>query len=251
MFHSLTRIRYLAIRVMVAATLVVPAGAHASVAPSTRDFMRVLDARLQRAKPRDVFQRTIVFAEVRAGEPEGNVYPFTVTATIHDYNPGWPPNHYFGKTCLTRIASTRYTMQSDRLGQWMVETKANTPAAVCIDNPTEGSSAFPLDSIRGTRVGMSAPLPTPMTKKHVNVTLRIGDYACTDVVGRLAAGMKFRLNPDKSYTDLDGGRRGNYLFDPTSATLTFRGGFLDKMGGPSVGGMSSFRISPTLTCAPW
>jgi hypothetical protein len=249
MFHSATRNRWLAL--VAAAILVVPVRAEASVPPSTKDFMRVLDAKIQRAKPREVFQRTIVFADVSAGEVEGEVYSFIVTATIHDYNPGWPPDHYYGKTCITRIVRTRYRMLRDRLGEWTVETNADTPPSVCTDNPMEDKSAFPLDSLRGTRVGTSAPLPALMTKKQVNVSLRIGEYACTGPGGRIASQMNFRLNPDKTYTDLEGARGGTYVFDALSATLKFRGGFLDKMGGPSVESLSVFRISPTLTCAPW
>ncbi len=251
MSHLRTRNRCLALILVAAAILVVPALAHASTVPSAKDFMRVLDARIQRAKPREVFQRTVVFADVSAGAPEATVYPFTVTATIHDYNPGWPPDHYYGRTCITRIVRTRYNMLRDRLGEWTVETSAVTPQPVCTDNPTEGKSAFPLDSLRGTRVGTSLPLPVLMTKKRVNVTLRIGDYACTGPGGRISLQMRFRLNPDKSYSDLEGARGGTYVFEALSATLRFRGGFLDKMGGPSVDGLSVFRISPTLTCALW
>ncbi|MDB4890061.1 MAG: hypothetical protein JWL61_1916 [Gemmatimonadetes bacterium] len=251
MFHIRVRNRCIASGMMAAVMLVVPARAHASVAPSTKDFMRALDARIQRAKPREVFQRTIVFADVSAGEAEGKVFPFTVTATIHDYNPGWPPDHYYGRTCVTRIVRTRYTMLRDRLGEWTVETKADTPQPICTDNPTEGTSAFPLDSLRGTRVGTSTPLPALMTKRQVNVTLRLGDYACTGPGGRIVPEMKFRLNPDKTYTDLDGTRGGTYVFDGFSGTLKFRGGFLDKKGGPSVESLSVFLVTPTLTCAPW
>lgn len=237
---------------MVAAVvLVVPAHARAQAVPSTRNFMRVLDAQIQQTKPRDIFKRTLVFADVSAGEPEGKIYPFTTTATIHDYNPGWPPEHYYGRTCITRIVRTRYNMLRDRIGEWKVEMKAESPQPVCTDNPTEGRSAFPLDSLGGTRVGTSLPLPELMTKNQVNINLRLGEYACVWPGGRMASQMRFRLNRDKTYTDLDGVRAGTYTFEPLSATLTFKGGFLDKMGGKSVGGISAFAISPTLTCSPW
>jgi hypothetical protein len=251
MHRSPTRNRCLALGMVATVVLVMPVHAHAFAAPSARDFMRVLDARIQRAKPRDVFQRTIVFGDVSAGAAEGRIYPFTVTATVHDYNPGWPPEHYYGRTCITRIVRTRYDMLRDRLGEWTVETKAEIPAPVCTDNPAEGKSAFPLDSLRGTRLGTSAPLPELMTKKQVNVSLRLGEYACVWPGGRLASQMRFRLNRDKTYTDLNGARGGTYTFEPFSATLKFHGGFLDKMGGKSVEGFSTFAISPALTCAPW
>jgi hypothetical protein len=63
--------------------------------------------------------------------------------------------------------------------------------------------------------------------------------------------MQFRLNRDKTYTDLEGARGGTYVFELLAGTLKFHGGFLDKMGGPSVENQSVFKISPALTCAPW
>jgi len=251
MVRSATLSRYLA--VSLATTLIFAASAHASpIAPPTpREFMRVLDAQIQRDKPREVFQRTIVFEDVRAGEPEGNVFPFTVSAIVHDYNPGFPPNNYYGQTCITRIVGLRYIMRRDRLGEWVVERNSPLPAPVCVKNPAAGKSAYPLDSLRGTRVGTSTPLPTLMAKKRVNVNLRLGEYACTWPGGGLASKYRFRLGRDKTYTDLEGKRGGTYVFQQLEGTLHFKGGFLDKMGGPSIEDASAFQISPTLTCAPW
>jgi hypothetical protein len=251
MVRSSTLSHYLA--VCLATTLIVAAPVHASsvAAPTAKDFMRVLDAQIQRAKPRDVFQRTIVFDDVRAGEPEGNVFPFTVSVTIHDYNPGYPPDYYFGRTCITRIVGSRYVMRRDRIGEWVAERNTPLPEPLCVKNPGEGKSSFPLDSLRGTRVGTSVPLPALMTKNRVNVNLRLGEYACTWPGGGLASKWKFRLKNDKTYTDLDGKRGGTYVFEQFEGTLRFNGGFLDKMGGPSIEGASTFKISPTLTCAPW
>jgi hypothetical protein len=258
MFHSSTRVRRVAVGMAVAAISIVPArasgsgslGAGAVAAPTVRDFMRVLDAQIQRAKPRDVIRRTIVFGDVRADAPEANVYPFTATATVHDYNPGWPPDHYFGKTCITRVVGTRYNMRRDRIGEWVVEMQAKMPEAVCTNNPTEGKSAFPLDDLTGTRVGTSVAVPE-VTKKQANVNLRLGEYACTLPGGRLKEGMRFRLNRNKTYTDIEGARGGTYVFELLAGTLMFHGGFLDKMGGKSVDDQSVFKVSPTLTCAPW
>jgi len=251
MFYLPTRNHCLAMGMAAIVILAAPARAHTSAAPTAREFMRALDAQLQRAKPRDIFHRTIVFGDVSAGGPEGNVYPFTATATIHDYTPGYPPNRYFGKTCITKIVRTRFNMLRDRFGEWTAIAKADVPAPVCADNPVEGKSIFPLDSLRGTRVGTSAIVPQLITKKMVNVNLRLGEYACTNSDGGLASRMRFRLNPDKTYTDLEGKRGGTYDFRQLEGTLHFKGGFLDKMGGPSVDNISMFQISPTLYCAPW
>ena len=251
MVRSSTLSRYLAVSLTTMLMFAAPARASSGAPPTIREFMRVLDVQIQRTKPREVFQRTIVFDDVRAGDSEGNAFPFTVSATVHDYNPGYSPSHYYGRTCITRIIGARYVMRRDQLGEWVVERKSPTPEPVCSDNPADGKSAYPLDSLRGTRVGTSAPLPPLMTKKQVNVNLRLGEYACTWPGGRLASQMKFRLNADRTYTDLEGKRGGTYVFVQLEGTLHFKGGFLDKMGGPSVEDLSVFKISPALTCAPW
>lgn len=258
MFRASTHSRRVAIGVAAAVILIVPMRAsarevdvpRAAAAPSVREFMRVLDAQIQRAKPREVFRRTIIFADVAAGEAEGNVYPFTTAVTIHDFNPGNTTSHYSGRTCITRISSTRYNMLRDRLGEWTVEMRP-APEPLCAGNPADGKSAFPLDSLHGTRVGTSLPPPEVMTKKRVNVNLRLGEYACTWPGGRLASQMRFRLNRDRTYTDVEGARGGTYTFDPLAGTLMFHAGFLDKMGGKSVDDTSVFMISASLTCAPW
>ncbi|MEO8336106.1 MAG: hypothetical protein ABI664_14100 [bacterium] len=249
MFGSTTFTRCLAVGA--AATVFFGAAAGAEDAPTTRDFMLALDAQIQRAKPRDVFRRTIVFSDVHAGAPEANVYPFTATAIIHDYNPGWPPQYYYGKTCITRIVGTRYDMRHDRFGGWVVEMKSKMPQPECADNAKEGKSAVPLDSLRGTRVGTSVALPESSTEKRVNVNLRLGEYACTYPGGGLASKFRFRLNRDKTYTDLEGARSGTYVFDRFAGTLTFHGGFLDKLSGKSIDNASVFWVEPSMTCALW
>lgn len=252
MFRSTPRNCLLTLGLAATMVFVAPgrASGGATAAPSTREFMLALDAQIQRAKPREVFKRTIVFGDVRAGQPDGDVYPFTATVTIHDYNPGWPPDHYFGRTCITRIVSVRYELQRSRVREWVVAATQEIPKPICTDNPEEGKSIFPLDSLRGTRLGSSAPLPALMTRKLPNVTLKLGEYACTWPGGRLASQMRFRLNRNKTYTDLDGARGGTYTFDPFSTELRLHGGFLDKMGGKSID-YSTFSFSTTLTCGPW
>jgi hypothetical protein len=111
-------------------------------------------------------------------------------------------------------------------------------------------SAFPLDSIPGKRVGSSAPLPEVMTRKRTTFILKMGEWACVLPGGRLATNMGFRLNLDKSYTDLGGTRSGKYVSEFGATSVTFRGGFLDGRTGNNVDG-DGIVLSPTLTCSPW
>jgi hypothetical protein len=233
---------------MAALSLVLPV--RGSAQPTTKDLMRVLDARIQRSKPADMFKRTVLFREVRAGEPADRAYPFVVSLTIHDYSPGWGVNKYFGKTCLTKIDRVTYTMALDRLREWAVAGPTTFSDINCADNPRPRVSAFPLDSLKGTRVGKSADTPEVLTKDLRTFVLKMGEYACVLPGGRLASNRGFRLKADKSYTDATGARGGTYHFEPFSTTIKFRGGFLDGQGGKFVED-TGLVLSPTLTCSPW
>jgi hypothetical protein len=245
-------------------TLVAPAGARAQSImdsvptpqtgrvkpPSTSTLMTTMDATLQQAKPREIFRRTVVFGDVHAGRPNGQVYPFIVSATVHDYTPGWPRNNYYGQTCLTKIDHGAFNMRRDRLGEWAVEGRTELSGGSCVKNPSEGVSAFPLDSMAGTRVGSSVLLRPPLPTKGRAWVPKIGEWACVLPGGRLASNMGFRMKANKSYTDLEGARGGTYIYDVLASSLTFRGGFLDGRGGKNVDG-DGIVLSPTLTCAPW
>lgn len=217
---------------------------------TTRDFMRVFEAQLQRHKPADVFKRTVLFREVRPGATTGGAPSFVASLTIHDYSPGWPPNKYYGKTCLGKIEHGTYSMLRDRLKEWTVEGRMTTSDAKCVDNPADRVSAFPIDSLSGTRVGSSEAFPSIMTKGVETFVPKMGEYACVLPGGRLAANRGFRLKGDKSYTDAAGARGGTYVYEPFATTIAFHGGFLDRESGKFVEG-SGLVLSPSLTCSPW
>ncbi|MEP7069814.1 MAG: hypothetical protein ABI789_11255, partial [Usitatibacter sp.] len=198
----------------------------------------------------DIFKRTVLFRSVQAGEPNGTVYPFIASLTVHDFSPGWPPNKYYGKTCLSKVEGGRYTMTRDRLREWTVEGRTTFSEPVCSDNPSERVSSFPIDSLTGTRVGSSAPVPKIVTQGLKTFRLKLGEYACILPGGRLAANTGFRLKRDKSYTDATGARGGTYVYEPFATTLAFHGGFLDGQSAKYADG-SGFVLSPTLTCSPW
>lgn len=217
--------------------------------PTTKNLMTTLETALQQTKPREIFKRTVVIGDARPGQPNGQVYPFDVMATVHDYNPGNSMVGDLGKTCITKLAHVTFNMRRDKIGEWTVEP-TSVSGAVCLNNPSSGVSAFPLDSIPGKRVGSSAPLPAVMTSTRTPWVPKVGEWACLLPGGRLAANMGFRMKVNKTYTDLEGARGGKYVFDFEAASITFRGGFLDGKGGKNVDG-DGIVLSPTLTCAPW
>src|SRR5438105_15921532 len=73
-------------------------------------FKQTLDAQLQKLKPEGFTVRTVLFQDVKAGKPNGEYYPFLVTAVIHDYGPGYPANRYYGQTCVGKMDAWKFDM---------------------------------------------------------------------------------------------------------------------------------------------
>jgi hypothetical protein len=222
----------------------------ASAQPKTREVMQVLEYQIQRSKPSEILKRTVLIKDVKVGEGSGGVYPLVVSLTVHDYSPGFPPNKYYGKTCLAKVEHAAYRMVRDQLREWTIEGRTTFPDAKCVDNPAANVSSFPLDSLSGTRVGSSAPMPAVMTKSLKTFVPRMGEYACVFPGGRMAANKGFRLKLDKTYTDVARAHGGTYVYEPFGMTLAFHGGFMDGQTGKFVEG-TGLVLSPTLTCTPW
>lgn len=248
----------LALVVAAGLTLALPTRAVASgrvvriAPPTTEDFKRALEAQLLNLKPVGTQTRTVLFGEVRAGTPNGPFFPFQVTATIHDYGTGYPPNHYYGETCVGTMDRWKFDMRKDEFGGWIVQGRMTVSDAVCKKNPAEGVSAIPLAGLSGTRVGAATaaePARRAVPARDAD-KLYIGEYACYGTGNRIMAGMGFRLKAGGAYADVDGGRGGTYAFNAAASTLAFRGGFLAGQTGKNVQS-SGFTLSTTVNCEPW
>jgi hypothetical protein len=218
-----------------------------AAAPTAADLQRVLEAQLQNLKPTGMTQRTVLFEEVRPLKPSGSYYPFEVTATIHDYGPGYPANRFYGSTCVGRMEKWKFDLVPDA-GRWIAQGRMTVTNNVCKDNPAAGASSQPLANYRGTHApkgAATAPQPAGAAGN-----LHLGEYACYGTGSRLMAGMGFHLKPGGKYYDVDGKRGGSYDYDAGAGTIKFRGGFLDGQAAKNVGA-SGFQISSTVSCEPW
>jgi hypothetical protein len=234
------------------ALLAVTPGYAATAQPSVEQFKQAFEAQMQQLKPTGFTVRTILFEEVRPGKPSGGKHPFQVTATIHDYGPGYPPNHFYGSTCVGKIEKWKFDMRQDDFGGWIVEGRM-TADSKCKDNPSEGVSAIPLVGLPGTPAGKapSADVKTPPAPESRETgNLYVGEYACYGAGGRLMAGMGFHLTPGGKYHDLDTARGGTYLYNAGDSTISFKGGFLDGQVGRHVRN-TGFALSQTVNCEPW
>lgn len=237
---------------VLALVLSVATGARDNTAPSTEEFKRALEAQLQSLKPTGTHTRTVLFEEVRAGTPNGPFFPFQATLSIHDHGLGYPPNRYYGMTCVGRMDRWKFDMRKDEFGAWIVQGRMTVSGAECKDNPAEGVSSIPLAGLKGTRVaaaGASAPVPRAPAAVTKDATY-LGEYACYGAGSRLMAGMGFKLEAGAKYTDLDGARAGSYVVNAGNGTISFRGGFLGGQTGKNMKA-SAFDLSATVNCAPW
>ena len=224
-----------------------------AASPSIEQFKQVLEARLQNLKPDGTTVRTVLFQEVIPGKPKGDSYPFQVTASIHDYGPGFPKNRYYGETCVGKMEKWKFDLLPDDFGGWNVQGRMTVSDRECKKNPAEGVSAIPLASLPGKPAAKSPPAdakPAAPSPAGADGTLHLGEYACYGTGGSLLVGMGFHLKPGGKYHDLDGGGAGTYHYDAHEATIAFRGGFLDGEVGRQVRN-TGFQLTSTIHCEPW
>lgn len=226
----------------------------AMAAPTAADARQTLNAQLQKLKPGGVTQRTVLFETVTPGTPNGGYYPFIVTATIHDYGPGYPANRFYGETCVGKMDKWKFDLRDNGASGWVAQGRMTVSDSRCTKNPSEGVSAVAVGSLPGKPAEQGATsTPSAVVGKQQAAAgnLYLGEYACYGAGGRLMAGMGFRLLAGGKYSDLDGSRgSGSYRHDAGSSTLSFSGGFLDGQKGSNVR-ITGFQISSTVNCEPW
>jgi hypothetical protein len=237
---------------LILSLLLVAPGFAAGAQPSVELFKQVLDARLQKVKSEGKTVRTVLFQEVVPGKPNGGYYPFQVTAIIHDYSRGYPPNQYYGETCVGKMEKRKFDLLADEFGGWIVQGPMSVLGPECKKNPSEGVSAIPLAGLPGAPAGKAPtdakPAAPPAATEGGN--LYLGEYACYGAGNQLMAGMGFQLKPGGKYHDVDGERGGTYVYDAHESTISFRGGFLSGQAGRNVRN-TGFRLSSTVNCEPW
>lgn len=136
----------LSITVTLAFTLLMPA-ARAGIAdgPSVDQVKGLITEHLRALTPQGVTERDVAFQDVRPGTPYADVaglrtqpqtrYPFQVTLALRDYEPGYPPNHYFGSTCVSHLTKSVFTVTADDFDGWAIEGAWTPTDKDCTPNP--------------------------------------------------------------------------------------------------------------------
>lgn len=222
--------------------------------PSAEQFKEVFVKQLQQLRSTGYERRTVKIVQVTKGKTNSGTTSFKVTAYVHDYDEGYPPNKYYGQTCVGKMDNWIFTMHKDDFDEWLVQGRFTVTDNTCKDNPSEGVESQPLAAVPGTiyekgktAAATAAPVKNTVTKKS---TLYIGEYAAYGTGGRLMAGMGMILTSGNRYHDLDKQRGGSYSYNVQAGTISFSGGFLSGQKGKNVN-TSGFDISATVHYEPW
>ena len=88
-----------------------------------------------------------------------------MTITVRDYDAGYPPNRYYGQTCVGRMEQEEFTLTLDRFNEWEAQGRLtpNMNTTKCQPNPAAGVSSIPLSSLGGSAApaGQIAAAPAP------------------------------------------------------------------------------------------
>ena len=222
--------------------------AFAADGPSPDTLKRALEKRLQSLRPTGFTERNVLFQEVRPGTANAGYYPFQVTLTIRDYGPGYPPNKYYGETCVARMEKEKFNLSRDEFGEWIVQGRMTPPSEgrECKKNPSAGETSIPLAGLQGSAAPSGSAAKdsggAPVAK---STGLPTGEWGCYGTGGRVLFG--FFLQKDGTYLDGDKKKAGTYSYDAAAGTVTFRGGPMEGQTGKSARGRS-FVLSRTVSC---
>lgn len=202
-----------------------------SAAPATDTLKQVLTLRLQKLTPSGMTERQVLYQEVRAGTPNGGFYPFQVTAVIRDYGPGYPPNRYYGQTCVGHLDQVEFIMHADNFGGWDVQGAMTPPlnTTQCKPNPSAGASSIPLSSLTGAQAPSGNPAPPATEPARATASggsgrVAVGSYECWGN-GSARMLLNFTVRSASQYTGSDG-KPGSFSVD-ANGRITFKGGALD------------------------
>ena len=209
--------------------------AQAQNQPNIDDAKRAIDQRLQKIWKGlgTKGTRTVLFENVVAGRATPGHFPFRATLSIHDQESGYPPNHYYGRTCVGRLEQETYVMSADDFGGWDAQGRMTPDMSTqtCKNNPSDGISAIPLSTLSGSKAPAAGTATSTQPPASQNVPapsaigIAPGAYECW-ANGQARPLLNFTALGNRQYRDAEG-HIGAMNIDPATGRVTFRGGNLD------------------------
>jgi hypothetical protein len=170
----------------------------------------------------------VLFQDVHIVPKGGGSYQVTVSASVRDYDQGFPRNRYYGRTCIGAFQNEAYTISPVSTGEWLVDGRLTPDLSKtqCKDNPSAGVSSIPLNTVQGS-AAPAGSVSSPAMAHSGGVAE--GAYECWS--GRNANTMlNFAILAGGRYTDSKG-RAGTFTFTPGTQKIAFAGGALDGGAG--------------------
>lgn len=207
-----------------------------AAAPNVDTLKQALEKKLQKLRPDGMSERNVLFNDVRAGQGNAGSYPFRVSLTIRDYGAGYPRNHYYGQTCVSKIEQGVYTLSPDDFGGWNVEGRMTPDLSEkkCQNNPSAGVSSMPLSGLAGTPApsgkveAVSSTAAPSQARPAAGGVVAPGPYECWSN-GEARGGMNFTVKGNGQYVDSDG-KSGSFTVMPSTGKMTFNSGGLSDLG---------------------
>lgn len=185
---------------------------------------QILDKRWQSLRPVGFTERNVLFQSVRALGPNR----FSVTAAVRDYGPGYPPNHFYGSTCVGHFDDAVFSFRFDG-ANWQADGAftAASGKTLCQNNPAAGVSSQPLASLQGASApaGQIAAGPAPVKSGGMVE----GSYECWNF-NQARAGLNFAVRSGGRYTDSEG-TAGTFSLNAGNQQVLFKGGLLSVLAG--------------------
>src|ERR1051326_2260337 len=208
--------------------------AYAQNAPSIEDAKQAIDRKLHKIW-KDIGTngtRTVLFQEVVAGRSTPGHFPFRATILVHDQETGYPPNHYYGKTCVGRLDQEIYILAQDDFGAWDAQgtMTPDLSTKTCKDNPAAGVAGIPLTSLQGTRAGAAGSAPPARSAAIQNApgtgaSVALGQYQCWGN-GQARPLLNFTALANGQYRDNEG-HIGKMNVAPATGRVVFSGGTVE------------------------
>lgn len=192
-------------------------------APTADTFKQVLQEALMALKPEGYEERDVLFESARAGKATAASFEFLATLSVRDYDAGYPPNRYFGQTCVSRAENASFKLWLDANGRWKVDGALTLPRLGCKDNPAAGVSSIPLATLSGTRAPAGAAATVAGAATPVG-QMAVGEYECW-AWGQARLMLNFSTRAPGRYTD-SSGKAGSYTMGD-GGQVRFKGGLLE------------------------
>ena len=102
-------------------------------------------------RPEGYSERQVLFQSLTPTPKKGALYPFTVSAVIRVYGPGYPANKFYGETCIGRMYNWVFDLSPGANGEWACDGTGGRLMTGLVFRLQPNGAYVDLDNKRGGR----------------------------------------------------------------------------------------------------